>query len=88
MSVGGTTIEILKSLEGQPLKKWDCPSEIGTVGNYIYIWTRVGSRGDKGAEAPPPPSKLMKHVTYILAKIRGVEIEITRGQQCGAKIQL
>ena len=34
MSVGGTTIEILKSLEGQPLKKWDCPSEIGTVGNY------------------------------------------------------
>ena len=34
--VGGTTIEILKSLEGQPLKKWDCPSEIiGTVGNYV-----------------------------------------------------
>ena len=31
MSVGGTTIEILKSLEGQPLKK---PSEIGTVGNH------------------------------------------------------
>ena len=28
------SIEILKSLEGQPLKKWDCPSEIGTVGNY------------------------------------------------------
>ena len=29
-------IEILKSLEGQPLKKWDCPSEIGTVGNYEF----------------------------------------------------
>ena len=25
---------ILISLEGQPLKKWDCPSEIETVGNY------------------------------------------------------
>ena len=35
-SVGGTTIEILKSLEGQPLKKWDCPSEIGTAGNYWF----------------------------------------------------
>ena len=34
MSVGGTTIEILKSLDGQPLKRWDCPSEIATVGNY------------------------------------------------------
>ena len=28
-------MEILKSLEGQPSKKWDCPSEIGTVGNYV-----------------------------------------------------
>jgi hypothetical protein len=37
MSVGGTTIEILKSLEGQPLEKWDCPSEIGTVGNYASL---------------------------------------------------
>ena len=31
---------------------------------------RVGSMemGAKGAEAPPPPSKLMRYVTYILVK--------------------
>jgi hypothetical protein len=32
--VGGTTIEILKTLEGQAPQIRDCPSEIGTVGNY------------------------------------------------------
>ena len=32
------TIEILKSLEGQPLKKWDCPPEIGTVGSGAGIF--------------------------------------------------
>jgi hypothetical protein len=26
------------SLEGQPLRKWDCPSEIGTVGNYDNVF--------------------------------------------------
>ena len=44
MSVGGTTIEILKSLEKQSLKKWDCPSEIGTVGNYaawVQSWHAI-----------------------------------------------
>ena len=37
--VGGTTIEILKTLEGQAPQIRDCPSEIGTVGNYdSYRW--------------------------------------------------
>ena len=50
-------MEIFKSLEGQPLKKWDCSSEIGTVGNYemhTLQWRIQGlERGVSCACAPP-----------------------------------
>ena len=67
-SVGGTTIEILKYLEGHPLKKWECPSEIGTVGNYesqSFIWGGGGGGGGGGTgeASPPPPEYFDKEMT-------------------------